>query len=87
MDRTFVQGIGESPVDSAIVRAVIDLANAMGISAVAEGVETEDQLAGLRLLGCPVAQGFYFSHPLQAQEFDDLLTRHFARTTDLQGQY
>jgi len=87
VDRTFVQGIGESPVDSAIVRAVIDLANAMGISAVAEGVETEDQLAGLRLLGCPVAQGFYFSQPLQAQEFDDLLTRHFARTTDLQGQY
>lgn len=74
-------------MDSAIVRAVIDLANAMGISAVAEGVETEDQLAGLRLLGCPVARGFYFSQPLQAQEFDELLTRHFACTTDLQGQY
>lgn len=59
----------------------------MGISAIAEGVETEDQLAGLRMLGCPVAQGFYFSPPLRAPEFDDLLTRHFARTTDLQGQY
>jgi len=85
VDRTFVQGIAESPVDSAIVRAVIDLANAMGIAAVAEGVETADQLAGLRMLGCPVAQGFYFSQPLRAVEFDDLLTRHFARTTDLQG--
>jgi EAL domain-containing protein (putative c-di-GMP-specific phosphodiesterase class I) len=81
VDRTFVQGIAESPVDSAIVRAVIDLANAMGISTVAEGVETEDQLAGLRMLGCPVAQGFYFSHPLRAAEFDDLLTRHFACTS------
>jgi len=87
VDRTFVQGIVDSPVDSAIVRAVIDLANAMGISAVAEGVETEDQLAGLRMLGCPVAQGFYFSQPLRAEDFDELLTRHFARTTDLQGQY
>jgi diguanylate cyclase (GGDEF)-like protein len=87
VDRTFVQGIVESPVDSAIVRAVIDLADAMGISAVAEGVETEDQLARLRLLGCPVAQGFYFSQPLCAGEFEDLLTRHFARTTDLQGQH
>jgi diguanylate cyclase (GGDEF)-like protein/PAS domain S-box-containing protein len=86
VDRTFVQGIVESPVDSAIVRAVIDLANAMGISAVAEGVETEDQLAGLRTLGCPVAQGFYFSRPLRAEDFDELLTRHFARTTDLQRQ-
>jgi Amt family ammonium transporter len=78
VDRTFVQGMLENPVDSAIVRAVIDLANAMGISAVAEGVETEGQLAGLRKLGCPVAQGFYFSQPLRAGEFDELLTRHFA---------
>ncbi|MGD0239907.1 MAG: EAL domain-containing protein [Streptosporangiaceae bacterium] len=83
IDRTFVQGIVESPVDSAIVRAVIDLANAMGISTVAEGVETEGQLASLRTLGCPVAQGFYFSQPLRAEEFDDLLTRHFACTTSL----
>jgi EAL domain-containing protein (putative c-di-GMP-specific phosphodiesterase class I)/GGDEF domain-containing protein len=87
VDRTFVQGIVDSPVDSAIVRAVIDLANAMGISTVAEGVETEDQLAGLRMLGCPVAQGFYFSQPLRAEEFDELLTRHFTPTTDLQSQY
>jgi diguanylate cyclase (GGDEF)-like protein len=78
VDRTFVQGVAESPVDSAIVRAVIDLANAMGISAVAEGVETKDQAAGLTMLGCQVGQGFYFSHPLRAEEFDELLIRHFA---------
>jgi diguanylate cyclase (GGDEF)-like protein len=78
VDRAFVQGVAESPVDSAIVRAVIDLANAMGISAVAEGVETRDQVAELKMLGCQVGQGFYFSQPLCAQEFDDLLTRHFA---------
>jgi diguanylate cyclase (GGDEF)-like protein/PAS domain S-box-containing protein len=78
VDRTFVQGMVENQVDSAIVRAVIDLADAMGIAAVAEGVETEGQLAGLRTLGCPVAQGFYFSQPLCAGEFDDLLARHFA---------
>ena len=71
----------ENPVDSAIVRAVIDLADAMGIAAVAEGVETEGQLARLRMLGCPIAQGFYFSQPLRAVEFDDLLTRHFACTS------
>ena len=53
VDRTFVQGVAESPVDSAIVRAVIDLANAMGISAVAEGVETEDQVAGLKTARLP----------------------------------
>jgi diguanylate cyclase (GGDEF)-like protein/PAS domain S-box-containing protein len=80
IDRTFVQGVAENSVDLAIVRAVIDLANAMDISAVAEGVETKDQLARLRTLGCHVGQGFYFSHPLRAEEFDELLTRQFART-------
>ena len=78
VDRVFVQGIAESPVDSAIVRAVIDLANAMGIATVAEGVETSDQVAELRRLGCDVAQGFYFSPPLCAEVFDGLLARHFA---------
>ena len=78
VDRTFVQGVAEDPVDSAIVRAVIDVANAMGISALAEGVETKDQVAALTLLGCQVGQGFYFSQPLRAEEFDELLGRHFA---------
>ena len=54
VDRTFVQGVANSPVDSAIVRAIIDLASAMGISAMAEGVETKDQVTGLKQLGCEV---------------------------------
>jgi predicted signal transduction protein with EAL and GGDEF domain len=78
VDRVFVAGIAESPVDSAIVRAVIELANAMGIATVAEGVESRDQVAELRRLGCEVAQGLYFSPPLRAGEFDALLARHFA---------
>ena len=79
VDRVFVQGVAENAVDSAIVRAVIDLANAMRISAVAEGVETKNQVAGLKRLGCVIGQGFYFSQPLRAAEFDQLLARHFAR--------
>jgi EAL domain-containing protein (putative c-di-GMP-specific phosphodiesterase class I) len=78
VDRVFVQGVAQDPVDSAIVRAVIDLAGAMGIDAVAEGVETLAQVSGLQDLGCQVAQGFYFSHPLRADDFDALLTKHFA---------
>jgi EAL domain-containing protein (putative c-di-GMP-specific phosphodiesterase class I) len=78
VDRTFVQGVADSPVDSAIVRAIIDLASAMGISAMAEGVETKDQVTGLKRLGCEVAQGFYFSQPLTAPDFSALLTKHFA---------
>jgi diguanylate cyclase (GGDEF)-like protein/PAS domain S-box-containing protein len=85
VDRAFVQGVGDSAVDSAIVRAVIDLAGAMGISAVAEGVETADQVSGLKMLGCPVAQGFYFSRPLTAASFGELLSEHFGRVDDPAG--
>ena len=78
VDRAFVQGMAESLVDSAIVRAVIDLAKAMGIATVAEGVETSGQVEGLKMIGCEVAQGFFFSPPLRAEEFDRLLASHFA---------
>ena len=79
VDRAFIQGVGQSAVDLAIVRAVIDLAHAIGISAVAEGVETLDQVTNLDQLGCQIAQGFYFSRPLRATDFDALLTAHYAR--------
>ena len=79
VDRAFVRGVAESGVDLAIVRAVIEIANAIGISAVAEGVETLAQVTGLQTLGCQIAQGYFFSHPLPAREFDELLTVHFAR--------
>jgi EAL domain-containing protein (putative c-di-GMP-specific phosphodiesterase class I) len=80
VDRSFVQGVGEGQVDSAIVRAVVDLAEAMGILAVAEGVETQDQVTRLTMLGCQIGQGFYFSPPLPAADFDALVTREFANT-------
>lgn len=78
VDRAFVQGVAGNPVDLAIVRAVIDIANALGISVVAEGVETGEQAAALKMLGCQVGQGFYFSRPLRAERFDRLLGRHFS---------
>ena len=86
MDRTFIQGVADSPVDSAIVRTVIDLANAIGISTLAEGVETEKQVAELKMLGCDVGQGFYFSRPLGTEKFDELLVRHFAQSVVPSGQ-
>jgi len=80
VDRCFVQDIAHNPVDSAIVRAILDLANAIGLSAVAEGVETAEQVAQLRRLGCQVGQGTFFAPPLCAEEFDELLTMFFAST-------
>jgi EAL domain-containing protein (putative c-di-GMP-specific phosphodiesterase class I) len=66
VDRSFVDGLGREPGDTAIVTAVITLAHALGLRAVAEGVETEVQVRELRALGCDMAQGYLFSTPKHA---------------------
>ncbi len=76
LDRSFVSAIDEHGEGSAIARAVISMAHALGISVTAEGVETEAQLRGLRVLGCDRAQGFLFSPPLPADQFGALLRTH-----------
>ena len=73
IDRGFTQGLGRSPVDTAIVKAVIDMSRALGLTVVAEGVETEEQLEQLRLLACPRAQGYLFSRAQPAEEMSEYL--------------
>ena len=68
LDRSFVAGIGVDPAATAIVAAVVNLAHALGIVVVAEGVETEAQLVALRALRCDRAQGYYWNRPLPAGE-------------------
>ena len=63
----FVAGLGTHPGDTAIVRAVLDLGRALGLTTVAEGVETPEQLSALRDLGCDWAQGFHYARPLPAE--------------------
>ena len=69
VDRSFVDGLGTEAEDSAIVAAVVGLGHALGLSVVAEGVETELQLAELRALGCDRAQGYWFAKPQPADDF------------------
>ncbi|MEA2358633.1 MAG: hypothetical protein QOI62_1893 [Solirubrobacteraceae bacterium] len=66
LDRSFVAGLGTDTQESAIVAAVVEMARALGLAVIAEGVETEEQLASLRGLGCELAQGYYFAHPMPA---------------------
>jgi len=68
IDRSFVQTIMSTSEDRAIVRAVIDMAHAIGAKVVAEGVESEEVGRLLRELGCDEAQGYYFARPAAAQE-------------------
>jgi EAL domain-containing protein (putative c-di-GMP-specific phosphodiesterase class I) len=68
VDRMFVETLGSNAESEKIVSAVINLAHALGLQVVAEGVETTQQLQILRSLGCDLAQGFLFSRPLPAGE-------------------
>jgi EAL domain-containing protein (putative c-di-GMP-specific phosphodiesterase class I) len=56
-----------------MVKAIVSLAHAMGFQTVVEGVETAEQLEFLKPLGCGYVQGFYYSKPLSAVEFGELL--------------
>ncbi|MFA6972278.1 MAG: EAL domain-containing protein [Gallionella sp.] len=70
IDQSFVRDISEDPECRAIVTAIITLASSMGFQTIAEGVETAGQLAFLRLQGCNEVQGYYFSKPLPALQFE-----------------
>jgi EAL domain-containing protein (putative c-di-GMP-specific phosphodiesterase class I) len=73
IDRSFIAGLGRNKSDGAVVTAVLSLAANLGLTAVAEGIEREEQLQALRRLGCDAGQGFYFAHPLPPQEMADIL--------------
>ncbi len=75
VDQSFVDGLGSDSGDSAIVTAVVTLAHTLGLRAVAEGVETREQLSELRRLGCDTAQGFYFAKPASGHDIGELLQR------------
>ena len=66
IDRSFVEGLGRDRQDRAIVASIVDLAHAFGLTTVAEGIETPEQLDELRALGCEWGQGFLWSPALPA---------------------
>ncbi|MDB4963067.1 MAG: diguanylate cyclase protein [Myxococcales bacterium] len=75
VDRSFVQRIGVSNERPEIVRSIVSLAHNLGMDVTAEGVETAEQLERLRQLECEHVQGFYFAHPLSAQDAGAAIAR------------
>jgi EAL domain-containing protein (putative c-di-GMP-specific phosphodiesterase class I) len=75
VDRSFIRDLTTDANDASVVSAIINMGRSLHMSVTAEGVETQQQLAFLEGQDCPEAQGFYFSHPVVAQEFAALL-RH-----------
>ena len=76
IDRSFISELGESADCMAIIKAIANLGSNLGIPTLAEGVETEKQLAWLREAGCTEMQGYLFSRPVPASEIAGLLSPH-----------
>ena len=79
IDRAFVDGITRTASDLALVRAILSLAESLGLHTVAEGIESEDQCAALLGLGCLLGQGYLFARPLTPPQLTELL-RHADRS-------
>lgn len=82
IDASFVRDLPDDETAVAIVRSIISLGKGCGLTVVAEGVETDDQLNLLLEVGCDVIQGYYFSRPLWAEQFQDWAARRAESTAD-----
>jgi EAL domain len=74
IDQGFVADMAHDSASSAIVAAIVDLAHVLGMTVVAEGVETADQHRVIAALGCESWQGYYFARPMSADDFDELIS-------------
>ena len=67
IDKSLITGLGEDPVNDAIVRLIVDFAHTLGLEVTAEGVENDRQVVSLMAITCDLTQGFYFSRPLPSE--------------------
>ena len=74
VDQSFVQGVEHDAKDAAITANLVSLAHALGVLAIAEGIESTGQLTSVRAAGCDLGQGFLFAHPVPADEIGRLLS-------------
>ncbi|MFP4296521.1 MAG: EAL domain-containing protein [Spirulinaceae cyanobacterium] len=82
IDRSFVSQMCESPENLEIVQAIIALAHSLGMVAIAEGIETLEQLQQLQALGCDFGQGYYFAKPLVLEDATQFLVNHFGQSAN-----
>jgi diguanylate cyclase (GGDEF)-like protein/PAS domain S-box-containing protein len=75
MDRSFVQNLPHSSNDAKIARHIVEMAHSLGLSVIAEGVETAEQLQFLKEIDCDEVQGYLLSRPVPAEDFERLLNQ------------
>ena len=89
VDRSFVQGAAKKiPESLAIIRAVVAMADSLGMATTAEGAETEEEVKMIQKLGCTKIQGYYFGRPMIASDALELFNQFNVDTnTNLRGGY
>jgi diguanylate cyclase (GGDEF)-like protein/PAS domain S-box-containing protein len=73
IDQSFIKDVATDPDTMSLVTAIVSMSHSLSLKTIAEGVETEEQWKILRLLKCDMAQGYYFSRPVSARDFENLL--------------
>ena len=71
IDRSFIHKLPDNAADATVVQAILTLGNSLGLTVVAEGVETESQHMFLHNCGCPTFQGYLFGHPMDVNQFEE----------------
>ena len=77
LDKSFVEELGGDAAGTALVRKIIEMCHTLGLEVLAEGIETPEQVALLKEMGCELGQGYYFARPLPSEEFAELLPTSF----------
>ena len=80
IDRSFVEGLGDSLSDHALVTTIVQLGRTLHMRTVAEGIESESQAVSLSAMGCELGQGYHFSRPVSSRHFDRMLAGTQPRT-------
>jgi EAL domain-containing protein (putative c-di-GMP-specific phosphodiesterase class I) len=83
IDRSFVTAVDTGAAERAVVRSIVSLSQVLGLRTVAEGIETEGQLAALRAIGAQMGQGYLFAMPLDATEMGRYLARSGRRGEEM----
>ena len=79
LDMQFIRNAFSGGRDTRMIEVIIDIANYLGVPVIAEGVETEEQMLTLRAMGCDIVQGYYFSRPVPAQEYEHFVQERSER--------
>lgn len=83
LDMDFVQNAFRKRRDTRMLEIIIDIADYLSVPVIAEGVETQDQMEALKAIGCDIVQGYYFSRPVPAKDFEKFLQQRISSQSEL----